>query len=134
MFLRSLNNEQKKLFLNLAIEAASANDVIEENEKIFLEAYADEMGICVHDVGNSSMEEVCVRLKDISNSKELNQIAFEIVGMMVSDSEYDKDEKLFISKMATIFYVIIPIHQILFFHNEECLLLTQSFPIHLLGE
>lgn len=105
MFLRPLNNEQKRLFLDLAIAAASANNIIEESERRLLAAYADEMGIDVDDADGSSMEEACVKLKEISNSKELNQIAFEIVGMMMSDSEYDEDEKTFIDKMATIFEI-----------------------------
>ena len=51
------------------------------------------------------MEEICKKLKAISNSKELNQISFEIVGMMMSDSEYDEKEKMFISKMAELFEI-----------------------------
>lgn len=97
MFLRPLNKEQKKLFLNLATVAASADNIIKESEKALLVAYADEMGIDVN--------EICVRLKEISSAKELNQIAFEIVGMMMSDNEYAENEKVFVNKMAAIFQI-----------------------------
>ena len=105
MFLRPLNNEQKELFLDLALAAATANNVLEDAEKAMLVAYADEMSIDVNEVPPMPVEEICRKLKAISNSKELNQISFEIVGMMISDNEYDDDEKHFISKMAEIFEI-----------------------------
>ncbi len=105
MFLRPLNKEQKRLFLNLATAAASADNIIKESEKALLAAYADEMGIDVNDAEDNTMEEVCVRLKEISSAKELNQIAFEIVGMMMSDNEYAEAEKVFVNKMAAIFQI-----------------------------
>ena len=105
MFLRPLNNEQKELFLDLALAAATANNVLEDAEKAMLVAYADEMSIDVNEVAPMPVEEICRKLKAISNSKELNQISFEIVGMMISDNEYDDDEKHFISKMAEIFEI-----------------------------
>ncbi len=105
MFLRTLNNEQKELFLDLALAAATANDVLEDAEKTLLAAYADEMSIDVNKASQMPVEEICRKLKTISNSKELNQISFEIVGMMISDNEYDDAEKAFISKMAEIFEI-----------------------------
>ena len=105
MFLRPLNNEQKELFLDLALAAATANDVLEDAEKTLLAAYADEMSIDVNKASQMPVEEICRKLKNISNSKELNQISFEIVGMMISDNEYDDAEKAFISKMAEIFEI-----------------------------
>ena len=105
MFLRPLNNEQKELFLNLALAAASANDVIKDSEETLLAAYADEMSIDVNKASQMPVEEICRMLKEISNSKELNQISFEILGMMMSDNEYDNDEKAFVLKMAEIFEI-----------------------------
>ena len=105
MYLRPLNNEQKELFLDLALAAATANDVLEDAEKTLLAAYADEMSIDVNKASQMPVEEICRKLKNISNSKELNQISFEIVGMMISDDEYDDAEKAFISKMAEIFEI-----------------------------
>lgn len=45
MFLNLLNSRQKTLFLNLAIKAAEANDVVELAEKNMLKAYGIEMEI-----------------------------------------------------------------------------------------
>lgn len=107
MYLKSLNNEQKILFLDLALAAATANNIVEEAEAALLKEYAEEMSITANPNSNSNMsvEEICERLKEISNSKELNEISFEIVGMIMSDNIYDDDEKMFISKMAEIFEI-----------------------------
>ena len=105
MFLRPLNNEQKELFLNLALAAASANSVIEESEKALLAAYADEMGVDVSLACVQPVEDICTKLKSVSNSKQLNQIMFEIVGMIASDNEYDNQEKNFIMKLSEIFEI-----------------------------
>ena len=110
MFLRPLNNEQKELFLSLALAAASANNVLEDSERALLAAYADEMSIDVNKASQMPVEQISRKLKEISNTKELNQISFEIVGMMMSDNEYDDDEKAFISKIAEIFE--IPLNRI----------------------
>lgn len=99
MFLRAMSSEQKKLFLTLAEKAADANGVREKNEKELLAAYADEMGIDVS-LKEMSVEDIYSNLLKISNSVEINQMTFEIVGLLVSDGEYDKDEQKFISNLS----------------------------------
>lgn len=81
--------------------AAEANGVIEEAEQKLLESYADEMDIKLDDASNLSFEENLKELKKISNTKEINQMAFEIIGMVMSDMEYDDDEKNYIEKVAS---------------------------------
>lgn len=103
MYLRPLKTEQKKLFLELAKMAASANMVLEKSEKRLLAAYADEMGISTTDTSGLPLDALCRKLKEISSPKELNQMTFEIVGMMLSDSRFDADEQAFLSKVASTF-------------------------------
>ena len=67
MYLRPLNNEQNELFLDLALAAATANDVLEDAEKTLLAAYADEMSIDVNKASQMPVEEICRKLKNISN-------------------------------------------------------------------
>lgn len=99
MFLRPLNDKQKELFLGLAQQAASANDVIEESEKALLDAYADEMGIAPDAGSNLPLEDILNELRKISSPRELSQITLEIVGMLMSDMEYDNAEKEFMDKL-----------------------------------
>lgn len=105
MFLRQLKPEQKKLFLGLAEKAALANMILETSEKQLLEAYADEMGIALEDASNLPFDTLCNKLKEISSCKELNQMTFEIVGMLLSDSDFDIDEQAFLSQVADIFEI-----------------------------
>lgn len=105
MFLRSLNETQKELFLDLATQAANANDVVEENEKALLESYVDEMGIEVTAAKNLPLDELLTQLHNLSTQLEMNQVMFELVGMMMSDSEYDEKEKDFIKKVAEHFEI-----------------------------
>ena len=99
MFLRAMSDEQKRLFLTLAERAADANGVREENEKDMLLAYADEMGINVS-LEDVSTKDIYTKLLRISNPVEINQMTFEIVGLMVSDGEYDDYEKRFIDELS----------------------------------
>lgn len=105
MFLRPLNNEQKSMFLSLATYAAKANGIVEESEKFLLNAYAEEMGIDITSSSSLTFDEILKELKKISTKKELNQIMFEIVGMMVSDAEFDDEEKTFLQKLSNEFEI-----------------------------
>lgn len=99
MFLRTLNDEQKRLFLTLAKRAADANGIREESEENLLIAYADEMGINVS-IEDISTEEIYAKLLRISNPVEINQMTFELVGLLLSDGEYDSDEIIFINELS----------------------------------
>lgn len=99
MFLRTMNDEQKRLFLTLAERAADANGIREESEENLLIAYADEMGIDVS-IEDIPTEDIYARLLKISNPVEINQMTFELVGLLLSDGEYDSDEKQFVDKLS----------------------------------
>ena len=101
MFLRQLSNKQKELTLGLAVLAAKANSVIEKDEEYCLRLYAEEMGIDVNNASPLPLKEICAELISISNEKEINQIVFEIIGLMFSDSEFDNDEKSFVRNVTT---------------------------------
>ena len=94
-----MSNEQKTLFLTLAERAADANGVREESEISLLAAYADEMGINVS-VEDIPTKDIYTKLLRISNPVEINQMTFELVGLLLSDGEYDNDEKRFIDELS----------------------------------
>lgn len=103
MFLRPLKAEQKVLFLGLAERAALANKITEEPERQLLAAFADEMGIAPADRSGLELDALCKELKELSSLKELHQMTFEIVGMLLSDSSFDADEQAFLSTIAVAF-------------------------------
>lgn len=99
MFLRAMSNDQKHLFLALAEKAADANGVREESEKELLNAYADEMGI-ESIVKEKPLDEILSELSNISTPVEVNQMSFEIIGLLMSDGEYDAEEREFITTLS----------------------------------
>ena len=100
MFLNSLKDSQKNLFLDLAIKAADASGGISEQEKNMLKAFALEMRIPArYDCGKSE-EEILEEIKRKSSRKELKIIVFEILGIMYTDSEYDDSERKFVSLVS----------------------------------
>ena len=105
MFLRNLKSDQKPLFLGLAYQAALANGVVEAAEKRLIKALSEELGIREDDYSELSSDEICHRLSEISTRKELMEISFEILGIVMSDDCYDEDEKEFVGKMSSIFGV-----------------------------
>lgn len=103
MFLRLLNNEQKELVLGLAKLAANANGIVEESEKMLIVGFADEMGIDRLAGSTASALDICQRLVSISSQKELIQISFEILSVMLGDNQYDSVEKKFMADLNSQF-------------------------------
>lgn len=103
MFLMMLNDDQKKLFLKLAVKAAEVNGVVEYEEKNMLKAFALEVKETPIYSADSSTSEILDDLKRISSPKEKRIITFEILGILFSDNEYDEEEKKFVSEIAESF-------------------------------
>lgn len=97
MFLNSLNSKQKKLFIDLAIKAAESNGIVPIEQKNMLKSFAIEMNIEPQYSSNMNIEDIISELKAISSEKELKIILFEILGIIISDSVFDEDEKKFVN-------------------------------------
>lgn len=105
MFLRSLKNEQKPLFLGLAYQAVNANGVVEDTERKLIKGFSEELGIPENDYSEQGFDDICDKLADICNRKELIEISFEILGVMMGDTCYDQDEKDFMRRMTAKFSI-----------------------------
>lgn len=103
MFLNSLKDSQKNLFLDLAIKAADSSGGISTQEKNMLKAFALEMRIPPKYECDKSVADILEALKKRSTKKEFKIITFEILGIMYSDSEYDAVEKTFVENVAEAF-------------------------------
>lgn len=100
MFLSNLSNNQKNLFIQLAIKAAESNGVVPIEQKNMLKAFAMEMSISPVYKTDRDTEEIINELIENSNEKELKIVLFEILGIIVSDSVFDEKEKCFIENMV----------------------------------
>lgn len=103
MFLNSLSKKQKNLFMDLAIKAAEANGVVELAEKNMLKAYGMEMEITPFYSSDCEIEMVLQEMKDVSTESELKIVLFEILGILISDEDFDNSEKEFLNKVRTSF-------------------------------
>ena len=103
MFLNSLSKKQKNLFMDLAIKAAEANGGVELAEKNMLKAYGMEMEITPFYSSDCEIEMVLQEMKDVSTESELKIVLFEILGILISDEDFDDSEKEFLNKVRTSF-------------------------------
>lgn len=100
MFLHLLNNEQRELFLDLAIKATEANGVVEIEEKNMLKAFSLEMQIPFRYTTKKTTDEILSRLSDITTEKEKKILAFELIGILLADGIYDEEEKTFMIQIS----------------------------------
>ena len=103
MFLSNLKSRQKELFLDLAIKAAEVNSEMVFAEKNMLKAFALELNITPRYSTEKKTGDIIDELKHISSVVESKIILFEILGILVSDAEFDNREKEFISNIAAAF-------------------------------
>lgn len=106
MFLAILNDEKKKLFLNLSIYAAKADNLLAEEEKAIINAHCTEMGLNNNNYEpNLSLNESLEKLSKICSSNELNMIVLEIMAVILADNEYSDSEKDFIKEIEKHFNI-----------------------------
>ena len=102
MFLDILNNEEKELFLDLAIKAAEANGEVAKEEKEMLHAFAYEMKIKSRFTSTKSLADVLNVFKEKSSKRSMRIVAFELIGILFADSEFDDAEKAFLSDVTNV--------------------------------
>ena len=103
MFLNILRHKQKILFMHLAIKAAEVNGIVEITEKNMLKSYGAEMGITPFYSSECEVEVILQEIKELSTQRELRIILFEILGVLISDKDYDIAEKEFTERVRNAF-------------------------------
>ena len=100
MYLSKLNLEKKKLFLDLSIHAALANNDFAEEQKVMVDAYCDEMGIQQSTYeATKELDVVLNELKEKCSNEELNIVLIETAALIMSDNIYDAMEQKFMKKL-----------------------------------
>ena len=95
-----LKDEQKDLFLQLAVVAAKANGKFDETEQEMLIKFANEMNIEPKSESDKSFDELVAELAKISSKKEKKIILFEAIGILNSDGEFDEKEAEYLANVA----------------------------------
>lgn len=100
MFLQSLNTDARELFLDLCIHAAMANKVLAVEEKKAIDDFCFEL--CIDSPryeASKSLDEVLQELGKMCSRSEINIIFIEILALLMTDEEFDADEKSFVKAM-----------------------------------
>ena len=105
MFLEILKDEQKDLFLQLAVIAAKENAYVDEAEDALLTKFANEMNIAPKTEATLSLDEVIDKLASSCDKREKKIVLFEAAGIMNSDGEYSDAEFDFLKKIAAKFEI-----------------------------
>lgn len=97
MFLNQLNNEERSIFLKLAIAVIKADGKLEEQEKLFVAEYSREMGVTDYDL-NENIEPLGLAEKIGKDSTDAVKRIFllELVALANADGEFAASEKTLI--------------------------------------
>ncbi len=96
MFLGKLNQLEKEAFVSLAVHAAGANGVVENEEYQMIEEYCQEMGIAFFDARNIKTMESIVSAFLYSEIQHKKIVVLELIGLMYADGDYDEEERSFV--------------------------------------
>ena len=105
MFLEILKDDQKDLFLQLAVIAAKENGYVDEAESEMLLKFASEMKIAPRAEAILSLDEIIDGLAKSCDKREKKVVLFEAAGIMNTDGEYDDKEYEFLKKIAAKFEI-----------------------------
>lgn len=103
MYLNTLTNVEKELFLELALNACYANGDLDPNEKVMMDQYGSEMGVKINSYKPlKSQDQVLEELKSIKTIETLRKIYIEITALMMVDGFIDKDEEKYLNEIQKI--------------------------------
>jgi hypothetical protein len=104
MYLTMLNVKQQKLFAGLAYNVAISDGVFSDEEKELIKSYESEMGIVLNlkDI-DTNIDNIISEININCNLKEKKIIVFEIIGLAMSDYNYDDGERDIVRKALDTF-------------------------------
>lgn len=104
MYLALLNENEKKSFLGMVFNLATADGEYSDVEKNLIDAYCEEMK-CVFDEKTmvKPMDELIQEVQSNSELKVKKVFIFELIGLAIVDGNFNKDERAIIHKMMAAF-------------------------------
>ena len=100
MFLNLWTEENKGRFTKLCGCAIYVDGIVADEEKELALAYCREMNVEQRVPDNSAiLGDVLKELDEGATEREKNIIAFEILGMFLSDNDYAKEEEIMMQKI-----------------------------------
>lgn len=100
MFLNELSFQEKKMFLDLSIHVAKANNVLASEEKALISAYCNEMQLPAIELYETEPLETITSYFALADKRVKNIILLEILGLVYVDGSFDEDEIKVVKKFA----------------------------------
>ncbi len=99
MFLNQLSYQEKKMFLDLSIHVAKANDVLSGEEKALISAYCAEMQLAAIELYETEPLETVTAYFSMADDRVKKIVALETLALAYVDGEYDESEAKVIKKI-----------------------------------
>ncbi len=104
MFLSMLNNSQKQLFLGLAYNVAAIDGDYSKIEEDMMQSYCHEMQVEFElDKINLEIESIRNEINAECGMRAKKIIIFEVIGLAMSDNNYDTSERELIQSTMDVF-------------------------------
>lgn len=106
MFLKYLNNEEKSIFLKLAMSVIKADGKLQESEKTYIDDYSREMGITEVNL-DEKIDPILLAEKIGDNSTEFIKRIFllELTACAKADGDFADSEKSLINSFVKAFKI-----------------------------
>lgn len=103
MFLMELDQKEKELFWEIALNLVAADGVITEEEVDLLKQYQKEMGTeyLIEKNNVASIEELCKEIACCDDRKK-RVIYFELLGLAYADNDFANEEKELLDTYAKV--------------------------------
>ncbi len=106
MYLSTLSEEEKVLFIGLAYNVAMADGVYCEEEKLMMESYCNEMQIMFEQENMvKPVNDIIEEMNDKCGMREKKIFVFEAIGLAMSDNNFDITERRIVNEMMEKFKI-----------------------------
>ena len=100
MFLNQLSYQEKKMFLDLSIHVAKANDELSVEEKAMISAYCTEMQLPPIELYETEPLETVTSYFALADEHIKKIVLLEVLGLAYADGEFDAAEISMVKKFS----------------------------------
>ena len=100
MFLSQLSYQEKKMFLDLSVHVAKANDVLAAEEKAMISEYCAEMQLPPIELYETEPLETVAAYFALADNHVKKIVLLELFGLVYVDGNFDTEESSMMKKFA----------------------------------
>ena len=100
MFLNQLSYQEKKMFLDLSVHVAKANDVLAAEEKAMISSYCTEMQLPPIELYETEPIETVTSYFALADDHVKKIVLLEVFGLVYADGSFDNEETSMVKTFA----------------------------------